>query len=286
MALPLNAGNLPWLPIPQTGTISLTNVTQEAEKFWAGSHHRDLPFGELEQKTTWFHGEYGFNDYIKIDYRFGISETQAGAAGSDEGGTDQTIGVTFRFMDEDISRLGISQGVRFAATLAGNYDTGMPFALGDGADSFSFSYLIGKFITPNFALAGEIELIYREDIVHSETDLDSLFIPITEILPSETKLVFTSLLTPAAPLEELTVFVHYSRVDSEGHLDIGGPGFDPELFPEVEEDITSFTVGARYNLRPNFNIDLSYSDILDGTNTADFSIISIGASYTFDFFRM
>ena len=54
-----------------------------------------------------------------------------------DGMTDMTIGLTWRVIDEDISEAGApSVAVRVAGIIAGDYDTGMPWSVGDGGDGF------------------------------------------------------------------------------------------------------------------------------------------------------
>ena len=81
--------------------------------------------------------------------------------------------------------------------------------------------------------------------------------------------------------EKLTLALEYRRVNAEDSLDIGGPGFAPPRFPEVEEDISVVAGRAFWQLTDSLDASLFYGDTIDGRNTAAASIFGVTLSYAF-----
>lgn len=257
------ADGSPWLPVPQTLSLSIEHVSQEADQFYRGDSHANLPFGEFNQTTIWFSGKYGLNDKTAVDARWGTSEVDAGPLGSTDGAFDLTIGLTRSLLDE-LETGGVSVAVRVAGTLAGDYETGQPNSLGDGADSIESSINIGKFLTPEFGVAGEFGLRFSTNDVPTEWFLNA---------------GGNYFVTP-----NVSAFAQYQLKQSNGDLDIGGAGFTPAGFPEVQENFSRFRVGANVQFE-NLSWDISFYKTLDGRNTADFDILSNTFTLYIDLFR-
>ena len=253
----------PWLPVPQTLSLSVAHVSQEADQFYRGETLANLPFGEFNQTTIWFMGKYGLNDKTAIDARWGTSEVDAGALGSTDGAFDATIGVTRSLLDE-IETGGVSVAVRVAGTLAGDYETGRPNSLGDGANSIESSISVGKFLRPEFGVAGEFGLRFSTNDVPSEWFLNA---------------GVNYFLSP-----HVSLYGQYQLKRSNGDLDIGGTGFTPAGFPEVQENLSRIRVGASLQYE-NFSWDINIYKTQDGRNTADFDIVSNTFTLYFDLFR-
>lgn len=256
----------PWLPIPQSGSISVSHVYQDAEKFYRGKDRRRLPFGGIEQSTTWVTLNYGLTDSLALDAQGGHSEVETDNGMESDGMIDTTVGLTWRVVDEDISETGLpSIAVRVAGIIAGDYDTGMPQAIGDGGDGFEASLLAGKIFDGRFALSAEVGRRERNDNVPGET-----FLNIGAYLVATPK---------------LALLAQYHKTMSDGDLDIGGPGFSPARFPETDEDIDRVSIGGSFNLTNQLSLGLNWFSILDGRNTADFDAILGTVTYTFDFYN-
>ncbi len=260
---PVIAEGSPWLPVPQTLSLSVEHVSQEADQFFRGEAQRNLPFGEFNQTTIWFNGKYGLNDKTAIDARWGTSEVDAGALGTTDGAFDLTLGLTRSLLDE-LETGGVSVAIRVAGTLAGDYETGQPNSLGDGANSIEGSINIGKFLTPEFGIAGEFGLRLSTNDVPMEWFLSA---------------GGNYFVTPY-----VSTFAQYQLKQSNGDLDIGGAGFTPAGFPEVQENFSRIRVGANVQYE-NFSWDISIYKTLDGRNTADFDIVSNTFTLYIDLFR-
>ena len=266
ISTPAWADGSPWLPIPKSGSLSISHVYQDAEKFYRGKHLRRLPFGGIEQSTTLATLNYGLTDSLALDAQGGYSEVETDNGMESDGMIDTTVGLTWRVVDEDVSEIGApSIALRVAGIIAGDYDTGMPQAIGDGGDGFEASLIAGKIIDGRFALSGEIGRRERNDNVPGETFLN------------------TAAYVLVSP--KLSLSAQYHKTLSDGDLDIGGPGFSPARFPETDEDIDRVSVGASLNLTNHFSLGLNWFKVLDGRNTADFNAILGTVTYTFDFYN-
>ena len=256
----------PWLPIPKSGSLSVSHVYQDAEKFYRGKDRRRLPFGGIEQNTTFVSLNYGLTDSLALDAQGGHSEVETDNGMESDGMIDTNVGLTWRVVDEDISETGMpSIAVRVAGIIAGDYDTGMPHAIGDGGDGFEASLLAGKIFDGRFALSAEVGRRERSDNVPGET--------------------FLNIGAYLVAMPRLALLAQYHKTMSDGDLDIGGPGFSPARFPETDEDIDRVSIGASFNLTSQLSLGLNWFSILDGRNTADFDAILGTVTYTFDFYN-
>ena len=264
---PAWAEGSPWLPIPRSGSLSVSHVYQDAEKFYRGKDRRRLPFGGIEQSTTWVTLNYGLAESVALDVQGGYSEVEADNGMESDGMTDTTIGLTWRVIDEDISEAGApSVAVRVAGIIAGDYDTGMPWSVGDGGDGFEGSLIAGKIFGNRFALSAEVGRRERNSKVPGETFLNAAAYFL------------------ASP--RLSLSARYHKTMSDGDLDIGGYGFSPARFPETDEDIDRVALGGSFNLTDQISLGLNWFSILDGRNTADFDAILGTITYTFDIYNL
>ena len=147
-----------------------------------------------------------------------------------------------------------------AATLAGNYDGGVINAIGDDADGAEASLIIGQTFG-NFALSADLGYRYRDGKVPNDA--------------------FYNINGYYSINQSLSLSASYHVVDSRGNLDIGDPDFSPARFPETEEDIESYSLSINYIVSPNFNLGLSYGDVIDGRNTPDTSFTSLSLGFSF-----
>lgn len=273
-ATPVFAQGSPWLPVPKTGTLTIIQVSQEATHFYRGPNgtaRGALPFGSLEQNTTWFTANYGIADALAVDGRLGRSTVEAGGPFADDeqsGGADMSLGVTWRLVDEDISEAGMpSVALRFGVIRAGDYDVGMPHAIGDGGDGFEMSVHVGKVIG-QIALAAEFGIKSLNNDIPRATTV------------SATAHWFT-------PVPGLSVRAQYYTQGSDGSLNIGtpeGPPAHPDRFPEVAEEVDRISIGASYSFGA-LTVGVDSFDTRDGRNTGDFDAWAASVSYNFDLFQ-
>lgn len=265
ITLPLLAQSSPWLPVPKTGSVTVSQVSQTADRFYRGSSAIGIPFGDLEQDTTWVSLAYGVTDAFAVDARIGRSAADAGPVGEDKGGTDTTVGVTWRLLDEDADPGMPSIAVRAGLVVAGDYDVGMPNAIGDGGDGYEASLLVGKIIAEQFALSADLGVRSLDNDVPQQT-------------------LFTATAHWVTPIPALSVRAQYHQQRSDGDLDIGGSGFSPPRFPEVTEDIDRVSVGATFSQGP-FSIGVDRFNTTGARNTGDFDAWAVSVGYHFDLYR-
>ncbi|MCY4155038.1 MAG: hypothetical protein OXF58_06895 [Gammaproteobacteria bacterium] len=266
-ATPVWAQGTPWLPIPKSGSASVSYVYQDAEKFYRGKSKVQLPFQGIEQSTVLISLNYGLTDALAFDVQGGHSDVNRDIGPGDSGMMDTTLGLTWRVLDEEISEAGApSVAIRVAGIIAGDYETGFPHAIGDGGDGFEASLLAGKIFDNRFALSGEIGRRERSNKI-----------------PGETYLNISAYLIPAP---RLILQAQYHKTMADGDLDIGAPGFSPARFPETDEDVDRIALGGTFSLTDNISLGFNWFSVLDGRNTADFEAFMGTASINFDLYQL
>ncbi|GAA6154302.1 transporter [Pseudoteredinibacter isoporae] len=265
MATPVTllAEGSPWLLSPGETRVQLSYVSQEADRLFAGDNEVDIPGGgDLEQSTYWISLSHGINDDLEIDFRAGYSDTDIDGGSGQDGITDTTIGLTWRFHDEFLSESNApSAAIRVAATIDGDYDTGAITAIGDGASGVEASIILGKAFTSQFAVSGDIGYRYRDSNVANEA--------------------FLNLAAYYAINDKLSTSIAYHKVDARDGLDIGGPGFTPSRFPEVEEDYDLYEIGINYTITSDLSFGVSYGSLFEGKNAPKSDVISASFGFTF-----
>lgn len=262
-----NAGNSAWLPAPGGGSVSLSLIYQNAEEFYRGSEKVPGPLaeGDLTQKTAVVQVKYGLMDSVALDLSVGGSEASKPGAGpkesEDESGvTDINVGVTVRLVDEAVTQAP-SIAVRVGGIKGGSYDTGYINSIGDGADGFEVSGIVGKFLSDNFAISGELGYRMRNEDVP-----DAIFGNVTG------SLLFADM---------FGLSVNYTMENSTDGVDIGSEGFTPALFPETEEDIHTLGSTLTFLVGGGASISGSYARVIDGRNTGESNIFAVSLGYSF-----
>ncbi len=263
------ADGSPWLPIPKSGTLGLSYVSEDAETFYRGEQNVDLPFGGLEQQSIYLSASYGLIDNIALDLQAAHVSVSGDAPSppgppDEDGWSDVGLGATWRFLDEHANPSVPSMALRVGYTAAGDYTSTLPTSVGDGADAIEASFILGKIFDNRFALSAEIGHRSRSDDVPNETFVNfKAFVLVSErwILNAQ---------------------MHQTR--ASGNLDIGGPGFSPDRFPETTEDIERFGIGAEFNVTPELGLGLNWFKVTDGRNTAEFDTIAATVTYRFDLY--
>ena len=286
LAGPAQAGGSVWLPAPGTGSVTASYVSQSADNLWVGDTGPDpLPFRGLDQTTFLVDVTCGITDAVALDASVGRSEVSPTHGMpipiTSEGTTDLNLGATWRFQDEVLSD-GPSMAVRFGLILAGNYEAGGaspvevmgdasrvgpgPTAIGDGADGFERSGIVGKVFGGRLALLAEVGTRNRTSDVPRETfaNLDAHWI--------------------TGPYVVLSA--RYHMQSSSGDLDIGpppGPGAHGSYwyrFPHVAEDVSRVSLGGTLSF-DRINVGVHWFRVLDGRNTAEFD--AVGGTFTYNF---
>ena len=259
----------PWIAEPRTGSITISYGHQAATEFYRADVKGPTPGdgANLSQTTGWIDVNYAITDAIAVDLRSGLGRSHIpGPVGptpeeSFSGLVDTNISLTWRVVDELVMDGAPSVAIRAGVIAAGGYDTGYINSLGDGGNGFETSVLVGKF-GDRFGVSGEIGYRARSNNVPSDT-----FVNLAGFFPVN---------------DRITVAADYRMVNgSDSGLDIGGPGFSPDRFPELQEDAQ--LLGGRVLAAINDSISVSgfYGQIIGGRNTAASGILGLGITYSF-----
>ena len=271
LALPLSAmaeGDSPWLPIPGDFSISLSQTEQSGKSAYIGA--TELPISTITggaaskftNSTTRLRLGYGISDAVAVDLSLGYGRVKAGAADDDKGQIDTLIGLNWRVLDEFESPGLPTLTLHGGAIIKGSYKGDRLAALGNAANGFELGVLLGKQITPWFALWGEVGVQNRSDDVPNATHygLNGRF--------------------SVAPQWSLSLGV--ARSQYGGSLDIGGPGFTPARFQQVKAERSLVKAGVGWAFAANQGLALSLAKVTSGRNTVkDDSIASLSYTYAF-----
>ena len=216
-------------------------------------------------------GTYGLADSLALDFRVGGAEssfaTGPGLPPSKEsitGLADINVGLVWRAFDEVVSS-GPSIAFRAALIKSGSCETGYINSLGDGGNGVEVSAMVGKFITDRFALSGELG--YRN---RSSDDHD---------IPAN---LFARLAAGLIVGDRVGLTLNYEMENATSGLEIGGPGFSPSRFPEVEEDLHLLGPTVSIAVSDRASIGASYAKVISGRNTAASNVFSVAFSYSFN----
>lgn len=266
--LPAQAQNSAWLGEPGTGYLSLSYVHQSADEFYAGTTKMPTPQNEdLRQGTVWASANYFLSDAVALDLRSGWAKSEfttgpgiPTSSDSFSGLIDTYLGVTWRLTDEWTSNAP-SIALRAGTILAGDYDTGHINALGDGGDGYEASVIVAKFLGENLGVSAEVGRRDRNDDIPTSTFVNAMLVWLVG--------------------DKLSLGLDYEIVDTESSLDIGGEGFTPPKFPQVQEEWR--TVGGRlyYDVGENLTMTMFYSKRLTGRNTP--LLGAYGATFSYSF---
>ena len=260
-----------WLNEPGSGYASISVVSQVADEYYRGKVKRSTPRGEdLAQNTVWLTANYAFGDSWAVDAQVGWARSEFVVGPmiptpmeNFSGIVDSSVGLTWRVNDELASDFP-SVALRAGAIIAGNYDTGYINSLGDGGDGYEFSIIVGEFVSNRVGLSAEFGYRSRDAGIPDE--------------------MFTNLTGVWLLGEKLSLGLDYRLVDARSGLDIGGEGFEPTRFPEVEED--SEIVGGRlyYNASDSLSFAVFHATVVSGRNAPASAVYGATVSYSFSTF--
>ena len=255
-----HAQNSVWLPAPGSGSVGLSYLSQEADRFYIGGSLMTLPFGTIKIKTTTLAAQYAIADGFAVDAKLPFAQRSSGL-GSDSGTGDARVGVTWRFVDEFEKRSLPTVAVRAGAIIAGNYQTLRPDSIDDGASGYEVSLLVGRYLTPSFGVRGEVGIRDRNRGVPNQT-----FLSVGADLR----------ITPS-----LSGSVGFSSIRNSGNLDIGGPGFTPLRFQQVAEKRNFINAGLSYSVTERISIKGNIGKVTSGRNTSKNDVYSLGVAFDF-----
>ena len=254
----------PYTPVQGSGEAEISYTVQKADTFNPGDATAPLP-RELSQDSVLLSVSYGISNRIAADVKIGYAKTSfltdpmLAPDGGLEGLNDVFVGLRYKALDE-------ADGAPFTATLGiaaiidGGYTTGALPAIGDGGSGGQVALALGRNIGP-FSLSSDIGYRTRSNNIPDE--------------------VFGAINASISPISSVSLYGGLSFVDSKGGLDIGGPGFSPARFPEVEEDYKTWSLGASASLSDSLSANIGYGKKFDGRNTARSEFFRIGLGYSF-----
>jgi hypothetical protein len=264
---PALAGDIsPWTPVAGSVEAELAVSKQKAERFYAGKALVGIPTGaELEQDAITLSLSYGISERVAVDLEIGYAKSKfpvvPGLAprGGTDGLSDVVLGLRLKALDE-VDGAPITATFGVAAIIDGGYPTGALSAIGDGGSGGQFTLALGKQLGP---VSLSTDLGYRTK---------------GNKVPDE---LFGSVQASLAVSNGISLYGGLSFVNSKGNLNIGGPGFSPARFPEVEEDYKLWTIGASAAIGGSASVNLTYGQKFDGRNTARSNVIRLGVGYAF-----
>ena len=271
VALPVVAfaeGDSPWLPIPGQFSLGLNHTEQSGDNAYIGNKLLPLTAitggaaSKYKRATTTLRLDYGLSDALSFDATIGFAKVKIGAADNDSGMTDSTLGLRWRVLDEYEDPALPTLTLRGAAILKGNYDGARLASVGKDANGFEVAIVLGKQITPTFALSGEVGVQNRSDNVPNA--------------------IFYELAARYRFAPQWSASLGYSNKKFGGNLDIGGAGFSPARFQEVREERGVVKAGVGYAFASNQGVALNLAKTTSGRNTVK-DDQAIGLSYTFAF---
>ncbi len=255
-----HAQNSVWLPAPGSGSVGLSYLSQDADRFYIGGNLMSLPFGAIKIKTTTLAAQYAIADGVVVDAKLPFARRTSGL-GSDSGTGDARVGLTWRFVDEYERSGAPTVAVRAGAIIAGNYQTFRPDSIGDGASGYEVSLLVGRYLTPSFGIRGEVGIRDRNRGVPNQT-----FVSVGADLR----------ITPS-----LAGSVGFSTIRNSGNLDIGGPGFTPLRFQQVAEKRNVINAGLSYSVTERTSLNGNIGKVISGRNTSKNDLYGLGVAFDF-----
>lgn len=263
------AGSSPYLPIPGEVALTINHTEQSGDEAYIGDQELSFPAitggaaDEYERSTTTFLINYGLNDNVALDGQIGYSDVEVGRADNDSGISDAMIGISWRIVDEFLTENSPTVTLHAAAIIKGSYDNGERLgAVGKDEGGFEVSVLLGKQITNSLSITGELGYENRTGNVPDAH--------------------FYSVNANYSLTDRWGLSAGYSFKEYNGSLDIGGPGFTPARFQEVNEERELLKFGVGYAISGNQGVSLNFATVVDGRNTVKDDEI-IGVSYTYAF---
>ena len=257
----------PWLLEDGGANFGISVLSGSTRDFFIGDTSMDLG-DDLEGTFIWLNASYGYDDVWAFDIRTGYARSQLdgnivdGEQVEQSDVNDTSLGVSYQFLNEFEQDNGLpTVSGRIGYTFGGDYETDTIDAIGDGASGFDVSLLVGKNLAPSFSLSGDLTYRQRDDDVADAV-----------------KFLLSG--NYAAPITGLSFQLGYGLIRTDSDIDIGGPGFGADQFPETDKSSDWLITSANYGFSNGIGINFSLSTVLDGRNIADTNIATFGLSYT------
>jgi hypothetical protein len=258
------ASNSPWTPAAGSADVTFSFASQTADRFFVGNQEMMLPT-DLELDSTDLTLAYGISDTLALDVQIGYASsdflTDPGLApqGGLSGLRDSRIGLRYNLIGSEQDLPTVTIGL--AALIAGSYDTGAITAIGDGETGVEAQILVGHAFESGLALsAGFAHRSFSNDV------------PSNNVFDLGVGYAFTDVFSAG---------LFYQDVSADGNLDVGGPGFSPARFPELDEEYSLYGGSLSVALGDAWSIGLDVGRKNDGKNTAKSRFFQIGITRSF-----
>ncbi|MEM9444277.1 MAG: hypothetical protein AAGA18_02895 [Verrucomicrobiota bacterium] len=267
LGTPLKAAR-PWLPFEEQWIANVSFSYTTFDEFYQGTTKVKLA-DEQEEFRTLVGVEYGLNDSIAFDVTLGYSvATFDPNPNGDQHGLDDTrLGVRWRFLNEDYfeEEWIPTLTMRVGAIIEGTYEVqtnGATNSVGDGASGAEVELAWGKrFDSIGFGFYGAAGFRARNENVPEDFLLNLG--------------IYKNI------IDEVTLTFSYRRQQSLSGLDIGGPGFTPDRFPELKEISDTINGGIYYNSPHGHSYGFTLGHVLDGRNVGDKFIFQVSTTFRF-----
>lgn len=263
VASPTFADGSPWLPAHGSTSLSVELSRGSSDEFFIGDNSTDI-MGDLDSTFLWLNASYGYDDIWAFDFRTGYARVTFETNPIDQDDVaDTSFGVSYQFINEFDNEDGWPTiSTRVGITIGGDYVTDQIDSIGDGASGIDLSLLVGKSITPEIALSGDLTFRQRNDDVAEAI-----------------KYLFSGFYTTPIPRVGLQLALAGTRTDSD--IDIGGPGFGVDQFPQTDRDSDWLILGVNGGFSNGIGVGFTLANVLSGRNVADTNVGTFSVSYSF-----
>ena len=254
----------PWVYEAGVSTVGAGYVHDSYDEIWMGK--KKVSFDKITQQTLWLYYDRGLNDKLMLSIQTGYTQSKNDnpLSSTDEGLADSTLSLKYQWLNEFVDRTPLSVSSRIGLIVEGTYDRAdalNPQAPGDKASGIEASLQLGKFISNNVALFGDLGYRFLDQPVPDE--------------------LFYSIGANTEITDRFSVSLQYAGKMSQDGLDIGGSGFKGNQdLHKVKEERNWLEFGASLAVGTRSNISAGVASVLDGRNTGDSSIWSLNYSYT------
>ncbi len=256
-----------WLAEQGTLSVAPVVVYETFDTFYRGKEEADYPPGRYKQATALAAIDYTVLDGLSLDLTIGYVNGFGDPEPNNGGLYDTTLGVTVELLDEFEwdSAFVPTTTLRVGGIIAGTYDADgavFPGIPGDKASGFEAELAAGKILPWDFGVTGALGIRAR-----------------TKNVPIDWHVRLSTFKSFG---DWVTVSVAYDQWLSVSGLDIGGPGFTPDRFRELREDVGNIEVGLGGRLPWNLDWSVYYARTLMGRNTGIKDIVGFVVGVPFD----
>ena len=254
----------PWVYGAGTGTVGVGYVNDHYDEIWMGDNKTSFP--EVKQQNLWLYYDRGLSDQLMMSVQLGYTQTSFEPAGTvdNEGMADTSVAVKYQWLNEFTDNSSVSLSGKIRAILKGTYDRatpGNPQAPGDKSNGLEAAVQLGRFVTNQIALFGELG--YRA---------------MTQQVPDA---LFYNVGANAELNERVSVNAQYAVMKSQDGLDIGGSGYGGEKdLHRVKEEREWLEFGVSFAVGDRSSIGAGVAEVLDGQNTGKSSIWNVNYTYS------